>query len=294
MSTPLRATVQRTALPFLVLLSAGIIVLGKADQMVLDSVRVGVTDALAPALDVMSRPVAAVGTMIDRVHGVVSLYRENRLLSEENERLLQWQQSALKLSAENKQLRSLVKAVPEPAIRYTTARIIANSGGAYVRTVMIDAGSGDGLARGQAVISGDGLVGRLTEVGVRAARVLLITDLNSRVPVVVENSHAAAVLAGDNSDRPRLVYLGTSGEVRVGDRVVTSGEGGIFPPGVAVGVVAAIDGGVPRIEPYADLSQIGYLMAVDYGLSGGLPQPVPPVTPANRRRKGNVAEGAVR
>ena len=294
MPMPLRATVQRTALPFLVLLSAGIIVLGKADQMVLDSVRMSVSDSLAPALDVISRPVAAVGTMIDRVHGVVALYQENRRLEQENERLLQWQQAALKLATENKQLRSLVKSVPEPAVRYATARIIANSGGAYVRTVMIDAGSGDGLARGQAVISGEGLVGRLTEVGVRAARVLLITDLNSRVPVVVENSHAAAVLAGDNSDRPRLVYLGSSAQVQVGDRVVTSGEGGIFPPGVAVGVVAAVDGGVPRVEPYADMSQIGYVMAVDYGLSGGLPQPVQPVAPTGRRQKAAAATDGAR
>lgn len=290
----LRATVQRTALPFLVLLSAGIIVLGKADQMVLDTVRMTVSDTVAPALDAMARPVAAVGTMIDRVHGMVSLYQENRRLEQDNERLLQWQQTALKLAADNKQLRSLVKAVPEPAVRYASARIIANSGGAYVRTVMIDAGSGDGLARGQAVVTGEGLVGRLTEVGARAARVLLITDLNSRVPVVVENSRAAAVLAGDNSDRPRLVYLGTSAEVGIGDRVITSGEGGIFPPGVAVGVVAAIDGGVPRIEPYVDLSQTGYVMAVDFGLSGGLPQPVPPMTPASRRHKANTADGATR
>jgi rod shape-determining protein MreC len=294
MPMQLRATVQRTALPFLVLLSAGVIVLGKADQMALDTVRMTVTDSLAPALDVVSRPVAAVGSMIDRVHGMISLYQENRRLEQDNERLLQWQQTALKLAADNKQLRSLVRAVPEPVVRYTSARIIANSGGAYVRTVMIDAGSGDGLARGQAVITGEGLVGRLTEVGVRAARVLLITDLNSRVPVVVETSHAAAVLAGDNSDRPRLVYLGNSAEVRVGDRVITSGEGGIFPPGVAVGVVAAIDGGVPRIEPYAELSQVGYVMAVDFGLSGGLPQPVPPVTAASRRHKANAADGATR
>ena len=100
--TQLRATVQRSALPFLVLLSAGIIVLGKADQMVIDSVRMTVTDTLAPALDLVSRPVAGVGTMIDRVHGVVSLYQENRRLEEENERLLQWQQTALKLAGDNK------------------------------------------------------------------------------------------------------------------------------------------------------------------------------------------------
>lgn len=290
----LRATVQRTALPFLVLLSAGIIVLGKADQTLLDSLRMATTDTLAPALDAISRPVAAVGGVVDRVHGAVSLYQENHRLAEENDRLLQWQQAALKLAADNKQLRLLVRAVPEQAVSYATARIIANSGGAYVRTVMIDAGSGAGLARGQAVISGEGLIGRLTEVGARAARVLLVTDLNSRVPVVVEGSHAVAVLAGDNSDRPRLVYFGTAREIKVGDRVVTSGEGGIFPPGIPVGLVAAVDAAGPRVEPYADLSQIGYVMAVDYGLSGGLPQPLPSTAPAGRRHKAAAADGTAR
>jgi rod shape-determining protein MreC len=289
-----RATVQRTALPLLVLLSAGIIVLGKADQTLLASLRMATTDTLAPALDAISRPVAAVGSVVDRVHGAVSLYQENRRLAEENDRLLQWQQAALKLAADNKQLRLLVKAVPEQAVSYATARIIANSGGAYVRTVMIDAGSGDGLARGQAVISGEGLIGRLTEVGARAARVLLVTDLNSRVPVVIESSHAVAVLAGDNSDRPRLVYFGGAREVKVGDRVVTSGEGGIFPPGIPVGIVAAVDAAGPRVEPYADLSQIGYVMAVDYGLSGGLPQPVPSAAPAGRRHKAAAVDGTAR
>jgi rod shape-determining protein MreC len=263
--------------------------------MLLDSVRTSVSDVAAPALDVLSRPVAGVSRLVDRVRGVVSLYQENRRLEDENERLLQWQQTALKLAADNQRLRSLVKAVPEASVSYASARVIANSGGAYVRTVMIDAGTQEGLARGQAVISGVGLVGRLTEVGVRASRVLLITDLNSRVPVVVEASHAAAVLAGDNSERPRLVYLSDPKDVRVGDRVVTSGEGGIFPPGLPVGIVAALDGGLPRIEPYAELSQLGYVMAVDYGLSGALPQPVPAVTPAARRHKAaSVGEGPAR
>ena len=78
----------------------------------------------------------------------------------------------------------MLKAVPDNAVSYVTARVIANSGGGYVRTVMVNAGTDQGLARGQAAITGDGLVGRLTEVGSRAARVLLITDLNSRIPVV--------------------------------------------------------------------------------------------------------------
>src|SRR5205807_3200695 len=108
----------------------------------------------------------------------------------------------------------------------------------------------------QAAVSDEGLVGRLTEVGSRASRVLLITDLNSRIPVVIESSHANAVLAGDNSERPRLAYVAEPDTVKIGDRILTSGEGGVFPPGVPVGMVAALDPGGARVEPSAELSPL--------------------------------------
>ena len=103
-------------------------------------------------------------------------------------RLLSWQQAALTLASENTGLRGLLKLTPEPAATFITARVIANSGGAYVRSLMVHAGSENGVARGQAAMTGEGLVGRVAEVGSRAARVLLVTDLNSRVPVIVEGS----------------------------------------------------------------------------------------------------------
>jgi len=222
---------------------------------------------------------------MDRVRGFIGVYQVNRRLEEENQRLLQWQQMALKLTTENRQLQGLLKVVPDRAVSYVTARVIANSGGAYVRTVMVNAGSQAGLARGQAVITGDGLVGRLTEVGSRAARVLLITDLNSRIPVKIEGSNTGAVLAGDNSERPRLLYVGSPEALKIGDRVVTSGEGGVFPPDLPVGMVSAVGPGGPRVEPYVELSQLGYVLAVDYGLSGALPQPVPPAVRPGRKSK---------
>jgi rod shape-determining protein MreC len=149
------------------------------------------------------------------------------------------------------------------------------------------------LARGQAAITGGGLVGRLTEVGSRAGRVLLITDLNSRIPVVVERSHANAVLAGDNSERLRLLYANAPAEtIKIGDRIVTSGEGGVFPPGLPVGIVAAVDGGGPRVEPYVELSQLESVLIVDYGLSGDLPQPVSTATHPGRQRKPVPADEA--
>jgi rod shape-determining protein MreC len=247
--------------------------------------RTGLSDAAAPVLDVLSRPLGAAEAAVDRVRGLVAVYQENRRLEEDNQRLLQWQQVAIKLNAENRQLQGLLKVVPDRAVSYVTARVIANSGGAYVRTVMVNAGGDGGLARGQAAITGDGLVGRLTEVGSRAARVLLITDLNSRIPVKLEGSHTSAVLAGDNSERPRLLYVGTPEAVKIGDRVVTSGEGGVFPPDLPVGMVSAVGPSGPRVEPYVELSQIGYLMVVDYGLSGALPQPVAPAARPGRRAK---------
>src|SRR5258707_3867437 len=219
-----------------------------------ESLRTKLTDDAAPALDVLSRPFGAAASLVDRVRGIVTMYQDNVRLTHENERLLQWQQIALKLSADNRDLRGLLKSVPEAAVSYVTTRVIANSGGGYVRTVMVNGGADQGLARGQAAVTGDGLVGRLTEVGGRAARVLLLTDLNSRIPVVIERSHTNAVLAGDNSERPRLLYANTADAIKPGDRVVTSGEGGVFPPGLPVGVVAAPDASGPPVEPYAELS----------------------------------------
>jgi len=272
------------------LLSATMIILGKADQVMFESLRVTVTDAAAPVLDVLSRPLAALADLATRARRLVGVYQDNDRLVEENERLIGWQQAALKLASENAQLRDLLKLAPEPTATYLTARVIANSGGAYVRSLMVYAGSENGVSRGQAAVTGEGLIGRVSEVGSRAARILLVTDLNSRVPVVVQGSRQRALLAGDNSDRPCLRYLDSGAAIRIGDRIVTSGQGGVFPPGLPVGVVASLDGEAPRVEPYAELSRVEYLRIVDYGLADGLPKPIP-VGARGGRRAERSADG---
>ena len=158
LSPQLRAGIQRSTLPALILLSGAIVLIGKTDQTLFDTLRTGLSDAAAPVLDVVARPLGAAEVALDRARGLAGIYQENRRLTEDNERLLQWQQVALKLTTENRQLQGLLKVVPDRAVSYVTARVIANSGGAYVRTVMINAGSDGGLARGQASITGDGLI----------------------------------------------------------------------------------------------------------------------------------------
>ena len=283
-----RAAIERTSLTLLVVISAAMIAVGKADQVAFQSLRNSVMDGAAPALDMLSRPAAALDAAADRLRGFIAVYRDNVRLAEENERLLGWQQVALRLSAENAELRELAKLVPEPAISFVTARVIADSGGAYARSVMVNAGRDNGVARGQAAMTGEGLVGRVAEVGSRAARILLITDLNSRVPVIVDGTRQRAILAGDNSARPSLRYVDAGGTMRIGDRIVTSGQGGVFPPGLPVGVVVSLDSEAVRVEPYAALSRVDYLRLVDYGLADSLPNPLSIAARGGKRAESEV------
>jgi rod shape-determining protein MreC len=283
LSMPMRAAAQRLALPLLVILSVALIVLGKADILLIERARTDLNDALAPVFEAIAQPVSVVASGVRRFQDHFTVYEENQRLREENARLLQWQGVAQRLETENDELRQMLHFTPQGVRGYITGRVIANSGGAFLRNVLVDVGERQGVERGQAALGGEGVVGRVTEVGGRASRVLLLTDLNSRVPVVLEDTRERAVLAGDNTNRPRLLYLPEKSAVQVGDHLVTAGSGGIFPPGLPVGAVSSIDGGVVRVEPEAELSRLEYVRIVDFGLSGSvLPQSVIPAPKANR------------
>jgi rod shape-determining protein MreC len=124
------------------------------------------------------------------------------------------------------------------------------------------------VVKGQAAITGAGLVGRVLEVGKRASRVLLLTDISARVPVVVERTRDQAVLAGNNSDNPELRYLPRDVDIKVGDRIVTSGVGGNFPAGLPVGEVMRVASGRILVQLYAQLDRMEYLRLVNYSLPG--------------------------
>lgn len=271
-ATPLKVLAQRFAFLTLIGIAFGLMMLAKADMVVIERMRSAATDAVAPILDVFSRPTAAVSDFADGVREAVWLRTENARLREDNERLLHWQQVARRLEAENRTLRGLLNVVPAAPVSFVTARVIADSGGTFVRSVLVDSGAGDGVKKGQAVITGHGLVGRVAAVGKHSARVLLITDLNSRIPVLVASTRERAVLAGDNSDRPTLVHLASEAAVSPGDPIVTSGHGGAFPPGLPVGVVASVAEGDVRVQPYVSWSRLEYVRVVDFGLEGILGQ----------------------
>jgi rod shape-determining protein MreC len=288
---PLKSAAQRFAYSALVLLSIAIMVIGRADGALIEHIRTKTNDILAPVLEAITQPVTAVTDAAAHIRSLTDLYRENERLKTENAALMQWQQVARRLDDENAGLRTLMNYQPEGSTWFITGRVIGTSGGAYSRNLLINRGTLDNVAKGQAVAGGTGLIGRVTEVGDRAARVLMITDLNSRIPIQIDGNHDRAILAGDNTDRPQLAYIGPHTKINVGDRIVTSGDGGVFPPGMPVGTVASIDGGNIRVEPFADLSRVEYVRVVDFGLAGVLPPDAVPLPKPAKRVKGDAAKG---
>ncbi len=271
----LRLLAQRFAFLTLVLASFALMLLGKADAVLVEKLRVFVDDGVAPVLSVMSRPAAAIASVVNAIHDLAALRAENVRLGEDNARLQHWQTVARELDNENRALKAQLNYLPDPDSAFITARVIGDTGGAFVHSMLLNVGTRDGVRKGQAVIAGEYLVGRIVEVGDRSARILLLTDINSHIPVVVESSRAKAILSGDNSDRARLNYLSPNSNATVGNRIVTSGHGGAFPPGLPVGVIASTQDGVMRVEPFVHRNQLEYVTVVDYGLPGVLPSDQP-------------------
>jgi rod shape-determining protein MreC len=268
--TALKALMQRSSFVLLVLASIALMMVGRVDPTLVEGARTRVTDAFAPILDAISRPAATAARAVETVVELSEIHKENQQLRQENARLLQWKQAALRLEAENNSLRSLLRYKPQPKASFISARVIAAPGGAFLRDVVVTAGRRDGVRKGQAAVAGPGLVGRVIEVGEWSSRVLLITDINARVPVVLDGSRQRAVLAGDNSDQPRLIYLPPEAPVAAGDRVVTSGDGGMVPGGLPVGVVAVVADRMVKIQPMVDLGKLEHVQLVDFGLPGAL------------------------
>ena len=177
LALPVKGWMQRFAFALLVSASMGILVLGKVDSQLVERLRTGVTDGMAPILQAMSQPTAAAAAIVGDIRAMADLYGENERLRGANERLLQWQAVARGLEQENLAFRELLNLVDDPRPAFITARVIGDAGGAFVRTVLLNAGTDDGVRVGQAAVNAEGLVGRVVEAGRRSARILLLTEI---------------------------------------------------------------------------------------------------------------------
>ena len=201
-------------------------------------------------------------------------------LKEENETLKQWEWRA-KLAERNvAQLRALLNAADEPALHFATGDVIADARGPFLRSALINLGREQGVRVGYAVINGDGLIGRTVEAGDSVARVLLLNDLNSRIPVLVGHGGVRAIALGDTGDELKLDFLPEGAVLHAGDEVFTSGSDGVLPRGLRVGVVTGSHGAY-RVRPHADLGALDVVSVLFFD-TPVLTRTDPPAVPVDR------------
>jgi rod shape-determining protein MreC len=255
----------RGLLVILVLLSIALLAIDRArpEQSPFFHIKQVVADGARPALTILSAPLRTLNQVSAGIASNWQAAKRVRELERDNRNLMQWRDLALALHEKMNRYEELLGAPQAPTPIVITARAITDAGGPFVRARLVNVGTDDGVAEGQAVLAYNGLIGRVMSVGKRTARVLLLTDLNSRVPVFITDIGAHAILAGDNSGAPRLIYIERGVQVDAGMRIITSGEDGVLPRGLAIGEVASARGKDWRVSLFARPERVDFVSILE-------------------------------
>lgn len=261
---PSTAWLRRAFVLFLITASLVLLSMSRNESPAATRLRTAIMDVAAPVIGVVSRPFDAIAAAGEWIVNFVHTRADNITLRNQNLQLLQWQAEAKRMAAENQSLKALLHMVPAQKAHFVTTRLVSEFGGPFAHSGLLAGGSRDGIRKDQAVINENGLIGRVVEAGETSARVLLLNDINSRVPVVVERTREKSMLTGTGGALPVLNYLPAAHGLEAGDRLVTSGDGGIFPAGLPVGTVVEVDGNAVTVQPFAAMSRVEYVSVVDY------------------------------
>ena len=257
---------KRLLLVVLVLCLAGIFLLWRIDSPRVERFRAQVVDNIVPRMDWAMAPVTATVRLFRDFQSYQRLYEQNEELRRELRRMTAWREAALQLEQENARLSDLNNVQLDPRLTFITAVVLADSGSPFRQSVLINVGSRDGIVDGWATMDGLGLVGRVSGVGANTSRVIMLTDATSRIPAEIQPSGQRALIAGDNSSAPPIDFLENPDLVRPGDRIVTTGDGEVFPPGLLIGQVAEDPGGRLRVRLAADYERLEFLRVLrDHG-----------------------------
>jgi rod shape-determining protein MreC len=282
-SRPLR----RIFVAALVIVLLALFLLWRIDSPRVERFRSALIDAVVPNMEWALLPVTKAVDMVEHFQSYASLYEQNQELRRELQQLDVWKEAALQLEQKNARLLDLNQVRLDPKLTHVTGVVLADSGSPFRQSVLLNVGARDGIRDGWATMDGIGLVGRISGVGQKTSRVILLTDSNSRVPVTVQPSGQKALLSGDNTPLPPMEFLDDADEVRPGDRVVTSGDGGVLPAGLPVGQVVMGTDRRLRVALSADYQRLEFLRVLrSHGLEpitdpGALlaPPPAPAVPP---------------
>jgi rod shape-determining protein MreC len=251
--------IRRLLVGLIVILALAVFLVWRIDSPRVERMRAAVIDAVVPRMDWAMAPVTGLMNLIGDFQSYQALYAQNQDLRRELQQMRGWREAALQLEQENAKLLDLNNVAVDPNLTWITGVVMTDSGSPFRQSVLLNVGARDGIQDGWPAMDGMGLVGRIAGVGDGTARVILLTDASSRIPVVIQPSGQRAILAGDNSVYPALDFLENPDVVRPGDRVVTSGDGDVFPSDLLAGQVALGTDGRLRLRLSADFERLEFL-----------------------------------
>lgn len=278
--TQARPATQRMIVVLLVITGITLLVLAKAQHPMVLQLRMRMLDLMRPAMSAISQPVTATRKLATQTGEVLDTAEENRRLRDENETLRHWQSVAQALKAENDALRKLMQYQPLSNASYVTARVIGQSPSTFGQFITLNAGTDEQIDMLQPVVDAYGLVGRVMEVGAHSTRVMLLSDVGSRVPVIMGTNRQRAILTGTGGELLRLGFLDSSATITLGEPVVTTQEGALIPGGIKVGSVFKRDGNGYLVKPMRPLAQAEYVRVITSGLPKEAATPAAAPAPA--------------
>lgn len=244
-----------------------LMILERVDHKLLHGFRSATFDLISPVLETASAPAIYVQTMRRRVNSYLDLFAELDRLKAENQQLKQWQWKAQQLETETREYRKLLMAVDDSSYGFATGRVIADGRSPFIRTALINIGRAQGVINGYAVVNSGGFVGHIVETGEHSARVLLFTDINSRIPVEIGTGTVRAIMRGDGDSRPVIEFVPSDKTIAAGDDVLTSGQDGLLPRGLPVGRIVRVDNSY-RVVPGVDLNQVDFASVLFHAAPG--------------------------
>ena len=221
--------------------------------------RLALLNQIGPNVEFFTSSIKVIGRIVLDISSFTNVYEQNQNLKNELQDMKKWREAAIQLEQKNAKLMALNNLKVNPQLVWVTGEVIADSGGTYSSSALLNVGIEDGIIDGSAVVDGLGLVGRISGVEDQISRIILLSDTKSYVPVIIEPNNQEAILRGDNSSAPLIEFIRGVEKIQPGFRVYTSGTGGVFPSGILIGKVVLSTDKKIRVKLSANISKLDYL-----------------------------------
>ena len=246
---------QKFSLLALIIISVVLLSLESINSKSLNFVRSAIKDVIYRTSFITSIPGNIISPMFSNIQGHFELYEKYEMVKLELQQLKDQQNQINYLKIENDKLKKVIDDTSVYSYETITSKVLVDKESPFLKSVILNKGFNSGLKKGMPVLKGSYFVGRITEVNYLSSRVLLISDLNSKIPVIVEPMGYQAIMSGTGNEFALLDFLPKNHQLEVGNLVYTSGRGGIFFPGIPIGRVELVEEKLSVIF-FTDLNQL--------------------------------------